>query len=581
MTLVSAVGCVQGLAGASPADLANLKERLVKTAEVDLQYASTFVEENGQILFGNSTRAMRGGGIDSQFTPKHVRDEFWIHPDSGIKLVSSPRRPVKAWHSGFISSLARASNYVSEEDREDFVETAKDVARFFMNAFLTPKEYAYGVNRMWTMGGQLVTWEDLRDGKVSPWQATGAKGKKKAKPIPGFELKGIPWFIADRFGVVYAPWIARAGWGDLDFLVEVFVTLYEITNESTFRKVAEDLASPFWKYREMGDSKRDFSFLVRTDPGQRPLYSHESEKAHHYFWAHDAEGAVYAYFRLASTFPADSVEHKKYRDLGIRMADLWLEIMNVDPFDTAKPTGSTPPPKVKSREKKRDFPGWPPMWRYRLDKFLPGTPPKIEITPLYWSWEKDSIEESRSQVLGSDFFRIDHVPQGLMLAYFETGKRAYLSAADHIAQWMWNQENMDRRRATLKRVSDPKGRMSAHNVHSDSPYMRASLVLTHALLAKGFWNTKDKRASRKYRERAIRGLKKLLDDRVKINGSDKSFPLYSLDGLTFMANGKRLPVHLSNRVWEDPTYEAAPLHNELYGYVYDYLFMAMDILQTL
>ena len=141
------------------------------------------------------------------------------------------------------------------------------------------------------------------------------------------------------------------------------------------------------------------------------MYSHQSLEPRRFFFAHDAEGAVYAFFRLSEIFPDGSVERERYISLGVRMAELWLKIMATDPNE------------VRSKGPGEEFPGWPPVWRYRLNKFLPGDPPQIEVTPLPKSWLGDSVEESRSQALGADFFRIDHIPHGLLMAYRETGNR--------------------------------------------------------------------------------------------------------------------------------------------------------------
>ena len=98
----------------------------------------------------------------------------------------------------------------------------------------------------------------------------------------------------------------------------------------------------FWKYEALNDPKTDFSFLVRIDRNFPPLYSQAGEERFHYYWGHDAEGAIYAYFRLANAFAEDSAKRKKYVDLGLRMADLWLEMMRVDPLLHAVPTHGTP-----------------------------------------------------------------------------------------------------------------------------------------------------------------------------------------------------------------------------------------------
>jgi hypothetical protein len=498
---------------------------LLSTTRTDLEYAATLVNsETGQITFGNRTRAMRGGEVDREFTPTSVQDEFWIHPDSKLKFVSSPRRPVKAWHSGFISSFARAAEHAAApDDRAKYLATAEAIARFFMNSFLTPKGHPYGVHRMWDMSGKLVSWEEMQ------------------KSVQHFDLFGTPWFNADRFGVVKAPWIARAGWGDLDFLVEPFVTLYEVTQKPIYLKVAEDLASPFLNYSQLKDPRRDFCFLVRSDPGKPIGYDQ------FYFWSHDAEGAIHAYFRLAQA-EREPTKAKRYREIAMRMADLWLQMINES---------------IRLNE-----PGWPPYWMYSLDYFLPGKP--ISVRPRLADWTHETEEEARAQYQGADFFRIDHVPQGLVFAFNESHDLKYLKKAEEIVRWIHTQKNFDRDHVALRRVPEPrKGFLAPHNVHSDSPYMRSSLVRTHAILSDAWKNAGDAKKSTEYREWAEKGLKSLLSDRVKVGG--KNYPLYSLE------QGGR-PIILDDQIWSDPKFEAAGLHNELYGYVYDELWSARETL---
>lgn len=527
---------------ATAGELSNLQSLLEEMTKRDLDYAAQWVDPNtGQIMFGGTPRSMRGGELDTQFTPKKVKDEFWIHPDTKLYYASSPRRPVKAWHSGFISSFARGAQHAKGEDREKYLQIAEAVAHFFMNSFLTKREYPYGVHRMWRMNGSLVSWEELKD------------------TVKDFDLFGTPWFNADRFGAVHAaPWLARAGWGDLDFLVEVFTALYETTQKAIYLQVAEDLASPFINYRKVhlrgDDDRRDFCFLVFSEP-TGPIYYGQK-----YFYAHDAEGAINAYFKLAQIEP-DTQKRQDYETWSLRLADLWLRMMEVS---------------VRT-----DEPGWPPYWMYSLDYFLADKP--ISVRPIFTNWIKESMEESRAQYCGADFFRIDHVPQGLLMAYEKTKELKYLEGAKTIVTWIHAQPNFDKESVALKRVPESRpGFLSAHNVHSDSPYMRASLILTHAMLAKALAEAGLVKESREAKNWAIRGMKALLDDRVAVKNNN--VPRYSLEvpELTFHdKSGKQVPIYLSKEVWLDPQYEAAGLYNELYGYVYDYLWTAFDILETL
>ena len=569
-----------------PFDLVKKEQQVLEMAQQDLKWASKLVDpRTGQIWFGKNIHAMRGGKLEREFTPSSVKDEYWTNP-KGITFASATRRPIKAWHSGFISSFAQTAMKLEGRKRRFFLKQAKIVAQFFLNSFVTPKNHAYGSNQAFNLYGKLVSWEQLYESDQVPWESIRYKDEERKFEYivkeSKFKLFGIPWFVADRFGLIRAPWIAKAGWGDLDFIVEVFCQLYEATEETLYRQVAVEITDAFLNYSKVNDPKRDFAFLVNTRPKEIVDYHFKhTNSADHFFYSHDAEGAIYAYFRLADIFSDQKIKREKYISVGLRMADLWLEIMK-----TGQNKAIPSPDKVKNPEKivseNATYPGWPVFWRYFLNEFKLTKGSPISVTPLYASWLKEGIRATRGQGLGTDLFRIDHVPQGLALAYLHSGEIEYLQAANHVAQWIWNLPNMNRGRAVLKRDPVSIAFHDSHNVHSDSPYMRASLVYSHALLAKAWSQAKHAKNKKTYIERAQKGIHSLLEDRVKINRT--WVPKYSYDeSVRFKLEGKNHPVFLSKRgeIWQDPAFVDAPLHNELYGYVYDYLLDSIDILKNL
>ncbi|MCB0327799.1 MAG: hypothetical protein KDD52_09315, partial [Bdellovibrionales bacterium] len=462
-------------------------------------------------------------------------DEFWVHPDSEQVYVSDPNRPVKAWHFMLMGSYAKAAIFFKKRKYKIYADAISD---FFIHSLLTPKGHPYGVNRMFAIDGSLVTWEELdqldRD----------------------FQIYGIPWFHADRFGLVAAPHIARAGWAELDGLVENVVEMWNLTESGEDRKILEQLAGeltePFFGFAQSKRAKKNpsaqISTAVLTPPkkGEDFVELERFGKAAHFedtmMYTHDAEGAVYSYALLAKTFGMES----KYFEHAKTFADFWVDVIN-------NQSGTS---------------GWPPHWAYSFPIFLKDGSKRMKffLTP----WRKESEEASRSLALGADFFRIDHVPHGLLLMYELTQNKEYLDKALYILDWIESLPEFNSEDVVIQRYAGPyREHVNPHNIHSDSPLMRASLLLSYAMA----FQAVSSRNESKYQNR-IKHLQSMTAKSMQAfvsyrpeDLSGKAQPQYSWDdSAAFYQEGrKKIPVYPSPSAWKRKELMAAPLYNEFYG----------------
>ncbi|MEZ4703671.1 MAG: hypothetical protein R3A11_00445 [Bdellovibrionota bacterium] len=367
--------------------------------------------------------------------------------------------------------------------------------------------------------------------------------------------------------MVAAPHIAKAGWAELDGLVESVMQVWEVTRDDVWLLMSEELAEPFLHFSESKNSKSAKSWfgsavLTPPAPGKDVVTLEQFEKGVHYednkMYMHDAEDAIYSYLLLDLTHP-DLSKRKKYLSVGLKFADFWNQVVDA----------------------KRPDSGWPPHWTYEIPIFLPnGT---YRLKGALTEWGKETLSQSTSLGLGADLFRIDHVPHGLWMAYLATHDEKYLQSALHILDWIENLPEFDPTNILIQRYhGDGEQFSDVHNIHSDSPMMRSSLLLTYALAYQSIYKHKDeaiRKRARKIKMRIHDSLKSFVVERVS-DPSGRRHPRYSFDKeleSVWMGNA-RSPVYISPEIWRVKELTGVPLYSEFYGGI-GYLLQALEIIQ--